>query len=162
MNRRVLLLSGAVVLQFLLELTLGRRFIAPSMLSLTLVYLTLGHGSDWAVDGAFWSGLCLDFLLHQPPGSSPLALLAGLWTVRMLSRISAGEGGGNLLLMSAAAVIVTDGVFIILATRPFGAGFGPQLLVILPRAALTVALAGGVMVLREWIVRLRPRRNEIP
>lgn len=161
MSGRVILLGFAVVLQFLLELTLGRIFFSPSLVSLTLVYLTLGHGPDWAVDGAFWSGICLDLLLHQPPGASSLALLSGLWTVRMLSRVSSGEGGGNLLLMTAAAVIVTDAVFIILATKPFGAGFGSQLLLVFPRAVLTVAFAGVLMAVREWLGRLRPGRSQI-
>jgi hypothetical protein len=162
MSGRVILLGCAVVFQFLLELTMGRILVSPSIVALTLVYLTLGHGSDWAVDGAFWSGLSLDLLLHQPPGASSLALLAGLWTVRMLSRISAGEGGGNLLLMTAAAVMVSDAAFIILASKPFGSGFGSHLLLVFPRAALTVAFGGIAVALREGIVKLRPGRSHVP
>jgi len=161
MSGRVILLVCSVILQFLLELTLGRIFVSPSLVSLTLVYLTLGHGPDWAVDGAFWSGLCLDLLLHQPPGASSLALLSGLWMVKMLSRISSGEGGGNLLMMTAAAVIVSDAVFIILASKPFGAGFGSHLLLVLPRAFLTVVFAGFLLTMREFLGRLRPGRSQL-
>ena len=156
MRSGVVLLTVSVIFQFLLELTLGRSFVAPSMLSLTLVYMTLNRGPAWAVDGAFWSGLCLDLLLHQPPGSTSLALITGLWVVRMLSRVSVGEGMGNVLAMTAVATIVSDSVFIVLASKPFGSGFGVLLLMVLPRALMTVACGGALLGLREWIAGLRP------
>jgi len=162
MNARTLLLAGSVILQFLLELTLGRVFVAPSIVSLALVYLSLGHDPERVVDGAFWSGLALDLLQHQPPGASSLSLLAGLWAVRLLGRISSGEGGGNLLLTAAAAAIVTDAAFILAASRPFGSGFGPRLLLVLPRAAMTVAFAAALMGLRELAGMLRPGRSRAP
>lgn len=160
MRSGVLLVTVTVLFQFLLELTLGRSFVAPSILSLTLVYMTLNRGTAWAVDGAFWSGLCLDLLLHQPPGASSLALITGLWVVRMLSRISAGEGMGNILAMTAVATIVSDFVFIVIASEPFGSGFGGLLLMVLPRTLMTVACGGVLLGLREWVAGLRPGRGQ--
>ncbi len=139
MQVRLFLLSITVIIQFLLELTVGRVFLAPSFLPLVLVYLAENHGRKWAVDGAFWSGLGLDLLLHQPLGSSSLALLAGLYAAGILGEVSSGEGRGSFLLMAAMAVLVSDSVFIIVASRPFGSGFSSLLLLSLPRTLITAA-----------------------
>ena len=133
MQVRILVLGFTLIIQFLLELTVGRMFLAPALVPFVLVYFTENYEKMWAVDGAFWSGLCLDFLLHQPPGSSSLALLAGLYAVRAFSRLSSGEGKGNLLSMTAIAVIVSDTVFILVASRPVGSGFSSVLLLVIPR-----------------------------
>lgn len=157
----IVLLTITVILQFVLELTMGRVFFAPSLIPFVLVYLTVNHGSIWAVDGAFWAGLCLDLLLHQPLGSSSIALLAGLYAARIIGQISAGDGKGYLLSMTATAVIVTDVIFMITASRPFGSGFNYMLLISLPRAAITVAL--GVLILSGaiWVASLRTRRVSV-
>lgn len=158
MQLRLFLLSVTVVIQFLLELTVGRVLPAPSLLPLVLVYLAENHGRKWGVDGAFWSGLCLDFLLHQPPGSSSLALLAGLYAARILGEISAGEGRGFFLLMVALAVVVSDSVFIIVASRPFGSGFSALLLLSLPRAAITTAFGALIIATGTWYANIRAHR----
>jgi hypothetical protein len=64
-------------------------------------------------------------------------------------------------MMTAAAVIVSDAVFIILASKPFGSGFGSHLLLVIPRAVLTVAFAGVLLTMSEWLGRLRPGRSQI-
>ena len=158
MQGRLFLLSATVVIQFLLELTVGRVLLAPSLLPLALVYLTENHGRKWAVDGAFWSGLCLDLLLHQPPGSSSLALLAGLYAARILGEISAGVGRGSFLLMVTVAVVVSDSVFIIVASRPFGSGFSSLLLLSLPRAAITTAFGALIISAGTWYANIRAHR----
>lgn len=155
---RILLLSLAVVLQFLMELTLGRIFIAPSLLPLVLLYLAENHGQAWVVDGAFWSGLCLDFLTHQPPGSSSLALLVGLYAARIFGRVSTGEGKGHFLSMTAVAVIVSDSVFVIVASRPFGSGFNSMLLISLPRALLTLVIGVLFLSAGAWFAAVRSQR----
>ncbi len=158
MQIRLLLLSVTVIIQFLLELTVGRVFLTPSLLPLVLVYFAENHGSRWAVDGAFWSGLCLDLLLHQPPGSSSLALLAGLYAAGILGEISAGEGRGSFLLMAAVAVVVSDSVFIIVASRPFGSGFSSMLLLSLPRLLITTVLGALIISASIWFTHIRAHR----
>ena len=113
----IALLAAAVVMQFLLELTLGRIFVAPSVLSLALVYLMLNRGTRWSIDGAFWSGLCLDLLLHQPPGASSLALMGGLYVSRRIAGASAGESRMMLLVLTAITSLVSDAVFILVGLR---------------------------------------------
>ncbi len=158
MQFRLLLLSVTVVIQFLLELTVGRVLLAPSLLPLVLVYLAENHGRKWAVDGAFWSGLGLDLLLHQPLGSSSLAMLAGLYTAGILGEVSAGEGRGSFLLMVAVAVVVSDSVFIIVASRPFGSGFSSLLLLSLPRAVITTAFGALIISTGTWFAHIRAHR----
>lgn len=141
-----------------MELTVGRVFVAPSLVPFILVYLSENYERMWAVDGAFWSGLCLDYLLHQPPGSSSLALLAGLYAARAFSRLSSGEGKGYLLSMTIIAVMVSDTVFILAAKRPIGSGFSSVLLPVIPRAVLTVIIGALLLTVTEWISGMRSRK----
>ena len=159
MRTGILLLSVVVVFQFLMELTLGRIALAPSMLPLALVYLGENRGGNWVVDGAFWSGLSLDLLLHQPPGSTSLALIVGLWVAMRIGRLTAGEGTGNLLLMAAMAVAVSDVVFMVVASRPFGSGLGAGLLLAFPRAALTTGFGVLLLAAGNWVSTFRERRT---
>ncbi len=158
MQVRILVLAVTIISQFLMELTVGRVFFAPSLVPLILVYLSENYEKMWAVDGAFWSGLCLDFLLHQPPGSSSLALLAGLYAAKAFSRLSSGEGKGYLLSMTAIAVMVSDTVFILVATRPLGSGFNSVLLLVIPRTVLTVIIGALLLTVIEWISDMRSRK----
>jgi hypothetical protein len=128
----------AVVVQFLMELTFGRLFAAPSVLSLALVYLMLNRGSRWSIDGAFWSGFSLDLLLHQPPGASSLALMCGLYVSRKIAGASAGESRMMLLVLTAITSVVSDTVFILVVSRIRGWGAGESMLVVFPRLLLTV------------------------
>ncbi|NOQ22927.1 MAG: hypothetical protein GQ565_09830 [Candidatus Aegiribacteria sp.] len=158
MQVRILVLAVTVICQFLMELTVGRMFFAPSLVPLILVYLSENYEKMWAVGGAFWSGLCLDFLLHQPPGSSSLALLAGLYAAKAFSKLSSGEGKGYLLSMTAIAVIVSDTLFILVASRPLGSGFNSVLLLVIPRAILTVIIGVLFLTVIEWISDMRSRK----
>lgn len=147
-----------VIFQFMLELTAGRIFIAPSLIPFMLVYLSENFESNWAVDGAFWSGLCLDLLLHQPAGSSSLAFLAGMYAAGLFSRVSSGEGSGYLMSMTVIAVLVSDAVFIIVASRPIGTGLSPALLKVFPRAGLTALTAGTILSGASWLTGFRSRK----
>jgi hypothetical protein len=145
-----------VIIQFLMEVTLGRVFYAPSLVPFMLVYLSENFESFWSVDGAFWSGLALDSLLHQPLGSSSLALLAGMYVADRFGRISSGEGRGFLLGMTLIATAVSDTVFILLASRPLGTGFSSQLLVIFPRLAVTAFTTIILLSAMGWLAGRRP------
>ena len=158
MQARIFILAVAVIIQFLLELTAGRVFVAPSLVPFVLVYLSENYEKMWAVGGAFWSGLCLDFLLHQPPGSSSLALLAGLYAAKAFSKLSSGEGKGYLLSMTAIAVLVSDTIFILIASRPLGSGFNSVLLLVIPRMIFTVIIGALILTVTEWVSDLRSRK----
>lgn len=161
MQKRTFALAFAVLLQFLLELTAGRVFVAPSIVPFMLVYLWEHHESFWAVDGAFWAGLCLDLLLHQPVGSSSIAFLTGMYAVSRLSRISAGGGRGYLIGMTSIAVAVSDTVFILVASRPVGSGFGPALLRVFPRVGLTALTAAAALFAASGLANLRSGKVEV-
>lgn len=134
----IVLLVLTVIVQFLLEVTLGRVLVAPNLLSLALVYLMLNRSTRWSVDGAFWSGLCLDLLLHQPLGASSLALMCGLYISRRLAGASAGESRVMLLVLTALASIVSDSIFIVVASLARGWHAGQNVLVVVPRAIITL------------------------
>lgn len=161
MQKRILAIAAAVLLQFLLELTAGRVFVAPSIIPFVLVYMWEHYESFWAVDGAFWAGLCLDLLLHQPVGSSSIAFLVGMYAVSRLSRISSGGGRGYLIGMTSIAVAVSDTVFILLASRPLGSGFGPVLLQVFPRVGLTAVVAAAVLFAASGLTGLRAGRVQV-
>lgn len=135
----VLAVAGAVVLQFLLEVTMGRVFAAPDVLLLVLVYLSMNHGDRWAIEGAFWAGLCLDLLLHQPPGASSLGLLAGAGVATLVLDAVPRESRIAYLLAAGAGSVAGDAVFIFAASRPFLISMDSDILVVLPRALLTLA-----------------------
>lgn len=158
MYLRTALLAFAVAVQFMLELTAGRVFVAPSLIPAVLVYLSENFEGNWSIDGAFWSGLCLDLLLHQPAGSSSLAFLAGMYAAELFGRVSAGEGKAYLLGMISTAVLVSDVVFIAVATRPFGTGLSPLLLKALPRVGITAAAAAIIISAGEGLSELRSKR----
>jgi len=134
----MILLVLTVIVQFLLEVTLGRVFVAPNLLSLALVYLMLNRSTRWSIDGAFWSGLCLDLLLHQPLGASSLALMCGLYISRRLAGASAGESRVMLLVLTALASIVSDSIFIVIASLSRGWHAGQNVLIVIPRAIITL------------------------
>jgi cell shape-determining protein MreD len=134
-------LGGTLVLQVLLEVTLGRVFVAPNLMVLMLVHLTVSYGDFWAVEGCFWSGLCLDLVLHQPIGASSFSMIVGLSAGTFLLAASSRENRFTLLAAAAGASLVTDAVFMAVASRPFAVSLGLDMLKIFPRAALT-AVAG--------------------
>jgi len=134
----IVLLVLTVIVQFLLEVTLGRVLVAPNLLSLALVYLMLNRSTRWSIDGAFWSGLCLDLLLHQPLGASSLALMCGLYISRRLAGASAGESRVMLLVLTALASIVSDSIFIVVASLSRGWHAGQNILIVIPRAIVTL------------------------
>lgn len=158
MKARIFLLAVVVIIQFLLELTAGRVFVAPSLVPFLLIYLSENYERMWAVNGAFWSGLCLDLLLHQPPGSSSLAFLAGMYAAKAFSKLSSGEGKGYLLSMTAIAVLVSDTIFILIASRPLGSGFSSVLLLVIPRVVLTVISGALILIVTEWISGMKSRK----
>lgn len=136
---QVLALSAAVVIQVLLEVTLGRVFIAPNIVALVLVHLTISYGDFWAVEGCFWAGLCLDFMLHQPVGASSFSLVCGLSAGTFLLAASSRENRLSLLVAAAGASLFSDAVFMVIASRPFLTSLDSGLLLVFPRAALTAA-----------------------
>ncbi len=154
---RLLILGAAVIAQFIIELAPGRGWFTPSLLPLLLLYLSENHGAAWGVDGAFWAGLALDLLLHQPPGASSLALLLGLRASFLIMGSSAGEERVYLLAAVASAVVVSDGVFVLLASRPVGAGLPQGLLIALSRALVTTALGWLGLALGSWLSSARER-----
>jgi hypothetical protein len=138
---QILTLSGAVVVQVLLEVTLGRVFVAPNLVALVLVHLTVSYGDFWAVEGCFWSGIVLDLVLHQPPGASSLSLICGLSVAMLLLAASSRENRLTLLAAATGASLVSDAVFVTIASRPLLTSLGADMLMIFPRAAMT-ALCG--------------------
>ena len=148
-------MTFAVIVQFLMELTLGRIFFAPALVPFMLVYFSENFENYWAVDGAFWCGLTLDLLLHQPPGSSSLALLAGMYAAGMFSRISSGEGRSYLLGMTLIATVVSDAIFILVASRPLGSGFSRSLLSVFPRLGVTALMSAAILSLVAWFSNQR-------
>ncbi len=158
MQARLFVLAIAVIIQFLLELVAGRVFVAPSIIPFVLVYLSENYEKVWAIDGAFWSGICLDLLMHQPPGSSSIALLAGLYAAKGFSKLSSGEGKSYLISMTVIAVLVSDMVFILVASRPLGSGFSSALLLVVPRVVLTVIIGTLLLTVTEWISNMRSRK----
>lgn len=131
--------AGAVVLQFMLEVTLGRVFAAPDVLLLVLVYLSMNRGDRWSIEGAFWSGLGLDMLLHQPVGASSLGLLAGMGVATLVLDAVPRESRGAYLLAAGAGSLVCGAGFFAAASRPLILSLDSDILVILPRTALTLA-----------------------
>ena len=158
MHVRILVLAVAVIIQFLMELIAGRLFVAPSLIPFLLVYLSENYENRWAVDGAFWSGLCLDFLLHQPPSALSLAFLVGMYAAKVFGGLSFGEGKRYLLWMLSVAVLVSDTVFILVASRPLGSGFSSALLLVIPRVILTMIVGLLLLTVTGWIIDIRSRK----
>lgn len=135
-----LIVSAVIIVQFLLEVTLGRVFVAPAVLVPVLVYLSLSDSDYWVIEGAFWSGFAMDLLLHQPVGVSSLAMLAGIAVSGRLLRVTTGALEMTFVFNALLASIATDLIFIFLASRPVGSGFSAASLLILPRIMLPVLL----------------------
>lgn len=138
-----LLVIGAVTVQLLLEVTLGRVFRAPNVLALVLTYLSINYGNVWSIDSAFWAGVTLDLLLHQPLGASSLGLLAGLQASRLLIAAAPGGNRMTIVLSGAFAGLVYDVVFLLAASRPFLHGLGSHVLPVAARLLMT--LVAGIL-----------------
>lgn len=122
-----------VIVQFLLEVTLGRFAFAPNLLVPMLVYLSMNRDGGWGIQGAFFSGLCLDLLTHQPPGTSSLSIILGVFAAQTLLSATTAAGAVSFYSHAAIASIVSDILFILLASRPPGLFFGQRVLVVFPR-----------------------------
>jgi len=141
MNRRLAgwLIAGTVILvQFLLEVTLGRILIAPSLLVPLLVYLSISRGDYWSIEGAFWSGFALDLLLQHTPGTSSMAMLLGIALSRWLLQVTTGAVKTTFVAGAITASIFSDLIFILLASSPPGTGFTVFTLMIVPRIVLPI------------------------
>ena len=143
MSKRVLywlIVSAAVILQFLFEVSLGRMLVAPAILVPLLVYLSTSESDYWAIEGAFWSGFALDLLLNQPVGVSSLSMLLGIsfsnWALKELT----GIHELTFIINTVIASIVSDLVFILFAANPIGSGFGISSLLVIPRVLVPVLL----------------------
>ncbi len=143
-----------VTAQFLMEVTLGRILVAPNILVPLLMYLALNRDSRWGVQGAFFSGLSLDLLDHQPPGTSSLAMILGILAARKLLSATTAAGEVSFYFHAALASIFSDLLFILLASRPPGAFFGSETFMVLPRAVTPLAL---LAVLQISLLRFRSR-----
>lgn len=154
-----LLVSGGVVLQLLLEVTLGRVFAAPNAIVLILTYLSINYGDVWSIEGAFWSGASLDLLLHQPLGCSSLALLLGLTAGRLMLAAVPGENRLTLVLSGALAGFVCDSVFMLSASRPLFSNTGAVFPELLPRLLLTLTAGMLFMLAASAVSNLRARRE---
>lgn len=135
-----LIISGAMVLQFLLEVTLGRTFAAPAILVPVLVYLSLSDSDYWSIEGAFWSGFVIDLLLHQPLGVSSLAMLCGIALARRILKVTTGALEMTFVIHALVASIFSDLFFIFLAARPVGSAFGISTLLVFPRVLFSLFL----------------------
>lgn len=156
-----LLVIGAVTVQLLLEVTLGRVFRAPNVLALVLTYLSINYGNVWSIDSAFWAGVTLDLLLHQPLGASSLGLLAGLQASRLLIAAAPGGNRMTIVLSGAFAGLVYDVVFLLAASRPFLHGLGSQLLPVAARLLMTLVAGILFIFVATALSSLRVRgRNE--
>jgi len=132
--------SAAVLLQYLLEVTLGRVVCAPAILVPLLVYMSISRGDYWAVEGAFWSGFMLDLLLHHPPGTSSISMLLGLAFSGWVMRVTTGAVRMTFAANAFTASIASDLIFILLASRPIGSGFSLNTLLIIPRIIVPIVI----------------------
>jgi hypothetical protein len=132
--------GSAVLIQFLLEVTLGRAVVAPAVLVPLLVYLSITRGDYWAVEGAFWSGFMLDLLLHHNPGTSSLAMLLGIAFSGWITRVTTGAVRMTFAANALTASVAADLLFVFFASSPAGSGYGINTLLILPRAILPIIL----------------------
>lgn len=139
--KRGLLLIAVALIQFLSELTLGRIFISPNFLTLFLVYMMVNRGQFWAVGGAFWAGIIIDGLLHQPLGVSSLALLVAIQAGRILLASFSSQNRLVFFITVATVTFITDISVLILASKPFLASFSWTWLAVIPRAFSTAVIA---------------------
>jgi len=125
-----------VIVQFLMEVTLGRLLFAPNLLVPMLVYLGMNRDRGWGIQGAFFTGLCLDLPAHQPPGTSSLSMILGILVARSLLSTTTAAGAVSFYSHAALASVVSDILFILLASRPPGLFFGHRVLYVFPRILL--------------------------
>ncbi|HPR22721.1 MAG TPA: hypothetical protein PK991_08500 [Candidatus Sabulitectum sp.] len=135
-----LLVSLGVVVQFMLEATLGRAAAAPAVLVPLLVYLSVSRGDYWSIEGALWSGFALDLLTHQTPGTSSLSMILGIWLSGWLLKVTTGAARMTFVATAFAASLFSDLLFVLLASPSPGSDFGPDTLLIVPRIAIPLAL----------------------
>jgi len=122
-----------VIIQFLMEVTLGRLLFAPNLLVPMLVFLGMNRDSGWGIQGAFFTGLCLDLLTHQPPGTSSLSMILGILAARSLLSATTAAGAVSFYSHAAIASVFSDILFILLASRPPGLFFGQRMLFVFPQ-----------------------------
>lgn len=151
MSRRFtgwLVVSLGIVVQFLLEATMGRVATAPAILVPLLVYLSISGGDDyWQIEGALWSGIVLDLITQHAPGTSSAAMMAGMAASDWILRITTGAARMTFVAHAFLASVFSDLLFILLAGSPPGSGFGPGTIMLLPRAAVPLVLYLSVPVL---------------
>ncbi len=135
-----LIVSAAVILQFLLEVTLGRTLVAPALVVPALVYLSISREDYWSIEGAFWTGLVMDMLLHHPPGTSSLAMILGISLSGWIMRITTGAVRMTFVANALIASLISDTLFVFLASSPAGSGFSPGTLLIVPRIVVPLAI----------------------
>lgn len=143
-----------VIVQFLMEVTLGRLLFAPNLLVPMLVYLGMNRDSGWDIQGAFFTGLCLDLLNHQPPGTSSLAMILGILAARSVLSTTTAAGAVSFYSHAALASVVSDVLFIVLASRPPGLFFGHGVLYVFPRILVPLLF---LAVLQTAIMHARSR-----
>ncbi|MFO7627375.1 MAG: hypothetical protein R6V62_08975 [Candidatus Fermentibacteraceae bacterium] len=131
--RDAMAVALTVIVQFLMEVTLGRLLFAPNLLVPMLVYLGMNRDSGWGIQGAFVTGLCLDLLTHQPLGTSSLSIILGILAARSVLSATTAAGAVSFYSHAAIASIVSDILFILLASRPPGLFFGQRVLFVFPR-----------------------------
>ena len=144
--------SLAIVIQFLMEVTLGRLLVAPNILVPLVVYLSMNRSVEWGVEGAFFVGLCLDFLTNQPPGATSLALILGILAARGILSKTTAAGGVSFYFHAILASVFSDILFIIFASRPPGVFLGARVLLVFPRIAVPMML---LAVAQTALIRFR-------
>lgn len=143
-----------VIVQFLMEVTLGRLLVAPNILVPLLVYLVMNRDTGWGIQGAFFSGLCLDLLTNHTPGTSSLAIILGILAAQSLLSTTTAMGGISFYSHAGLASIFSDVLFMLFASSPPGAYFGTRVLLVVPRAAVTLLF---VAVFQAAFMRFRSR-----
>ncbi len=138
---------ATVLIQFFLEVSVGRVLVAPAILVPLLVYLSLYNSDYWSIEGAFWSGFVLDLLLHQPVGVSSFSMLCGIAISARILAFSTGAFEMTFVIKAIIASVVADLIFIFLAARPVASGFGISTLLVLPRILVSVLLYSGLLIL---------------
>jgi hypothetical protein len=141
-----LIVAMGITVQFLLEVTLGRVYAAPAVVVPLLVYLSLSDSDYWAVEGALWSGLVMDLLLHHPPGVSSISMLLGIGFAGRLLRSTTGALEISFVFNAVLASLLSDLLFIFLAARPVGSEFGLNTLLILPRIIVVLLFYPGIAI----------------
>ena len=81
-----------------------------------------------------------------------------MYVAQLLSGVSSGEGKLYITGLSAVTVLISDFIFIILAARPLGSGFGPLLLRVFPRVAVSSAAIFTILWIMTLFMGRRARR----